>query len=119
VARIGGDEILIVLCGAWGTTADPAVIGKKVLQELSRPFHIVGNELDISCSIGISIYPQDGRDVSTLAANADTAMYQAKKSGRNDYRFFDSGAALPYVGRHPVVFRQYADMRMAAGHGGG
>ena len=85
------------LCGELGKTAHAAVIGKKVLQELSRPFRIEGNELDISCSIGISIYPQDGRDVSTLVANADAAMYQAKKSGRNDYRFFGFEVALPYV----------------------
>jgi diguanylate cyclase (GGDEF)-like protein len=95
--RAPGDEFLIVLCGGLGKPAEAAVIGRKVLQELARPFHVGGNEIDISCSIGISIYPQDGRDVPTLVANADTAMYQARKGGRSNYRFFGSGIALPHA----------------------
>src|SRR5882724_5407051 len=97
VARTGGDEFLIVLCGELGKAADAAMVGKKVLQELSRPFHIGGNALDISCSIGISVYPQHGSDVNTLVANADMAMYQAKKGGRNDYRFFGPEPSPPQV----------------------
>ncbi|HKU71835.1 MAG TPA: diguanylate cyclase, partial [Burkholderiales bacterium] len=67
---------------------DVAMVGAKILDELSRPFFIERHELEISCSIGISVYPKDGRDVNTLKVNADVAMYHAKRSGRNNYRFF-------------------------------
>jgi diguanylate cyclase len=86
-ARIGGDEFLILIEDLAKPDA-PAIIGDKILNELARPFRIHGTDLSISCSIGISVYPQDGRDIPTLVANADTAMYQAKKEGRNSFRFF-------------------------------
>lgn len=87
VARIGGDEFVVVLSGI-GEPKDAAMVSKKILDELSRPFFINGHEVDISGSIGISIYPQDGKDVSKLKTLADLAMYHAKKNGRNNYRFF-------------------------------
>jgi diguanylate cyclase (GGDEF)-like protein len=86
-ARTGGDEFVIVLSDI-GKAADAAAISGKVLDELSRPFHVEDNELDISCSIGISVFPQDGRDIATLMINADKAMYHAKKTGRSNYQFF-------------------------------
>ncbi len=87
VARAGGDEFVIALSEV-GNARDAAMVGRKILDELSRPVHAGGHELDISCSIGISVYPNDGKDMATLMANADMAMYQAKKGGRNNYRFF-------------------------------
>jgi diguanylate cyclase (GGDEF)-like protein len=87
VARTGGDEFVIVLSDI-GRAADAATISSKVLDELSRPFHIEDHELDISCSIGISVFPQDGKDIATLMINADKAMYHAKKTGRSNYQFF-------------------------------
>lgn len=87
VARIGGDEFVVVLSGI-GAPADAAMVSRKILDELSRPFFISGQEVDISGSIGISIYPQDCKDVSKLKIFADQAMYYAKRSGRNKYRFF-------------------------------
>jgi diguanylate cyclase (GGDEF)-like protein len=87
VARTGGDEFVIVL-DEIGNAKDAAMIGRKILDELSRPIFIDNYELDISGSIGISVYPDDGRDINTLMTNADRAMYQAKKGGRNNYRFF-------------------------------
>lgn len=87
VARTGGDEFVIVL-GDIGQATDAASISRKVLEELTRPFHVEGNELGISCSIGISIFPDDGRDIATLMVNADKAMYHAKSTGRSNFRFF-------------------------------
>jgi diguanylate cyclase (GGDEF)-like protein len=87
VARTGGDEF-IVLLSQIADPKDAALVSGKVLDELSRPFIVRRHELNISGSIGISIYPRDGRDVNVLKANADVAMYQAKRSGRNSYRFF-------------------------------
>jgi diguanylate cyclase (GGDEF)-like protein len=90
VARAGGDEF-IVLLGEIVDPGDAGIVSAKVLDELSRPFFIDRHELNISGSIGISIFPRDGRDVNTLKANADVAMYQAKRNGRNGYCFFAQG----------------------------
>jgi diguanylate cyclase (GGDEF)-like protein len=87
VARAGGDEFIIVL-SELGDAKDAAIIGNKVLHELSTPVPVERHELDISCSIGISVYPQDGKTAEALMVNADVAMYHAKKAGRNGYRFF-------------------------------
>jgi len=87
VARAGGDEFIVVLSEV-GNAESAALVGRKILDELSRPLHVDRHELDISCSIGISLYPADGRDMATLMANADMAMYHAKRGGRNGYRFF-------------------------------
>jgi diguanylate cyclase (GGDEF)-like protein len=87
VARSGGDEFVIVL-SEIGKAKDAALIGKKILETLARPVYVDRYELDISCSIGISVYPDDGNDINTLLVNADVAMYHAKKGGRNNYRFF-------------------------------
>ena len=87
VARVGGDEFVVVL-SEIKQAQDAAVVGSKILRELSKPFGIAQHELDISCSIGISVYPNDGNDVKTLKANADLAMYHVKKTGRNNYQLF-------------------------------
>lgn len=98
VARIG-DEFLILLY-ELGRPADAAVIGDKVLAELAVPFGVLGQKLQISCSIGISVYPHDGKDIATLVANADAAMYKVKQEGRNGYRFFMPGS-VPSPGGIP------------------
>jgi diguanylate cyclase (GGDEF)-like protein len=92
VARTGGDEFVIVL-NEMGKSADAASVSGKVLEALTRPFHIEGNELGISCSIGISVFPEDGGDIATLMINADKAMYHAKKTGRSNFQFFGPGIA--------------------------
>jgi diguanylate cyclase (GGDEF)-like protein len=94
VARNGGDEFVIVLSEV-NNIKDAAKISRKIVEALNRPFHIGAHELGISCSIGISVYPVDGQDIHTLLANADTAMYRAKKEGRNAYKFFMSSNITP------------------------
>lgn len=87
VARIGGDEFTIIQC-ELKETADAVTLAEKLLERLSSPFFIREQALRISCSIGISIYPDDGDGVKMLLKKADVAMYQAKKQGRNGYVFF-------------------------------
>jgi diguanylate cyclase (GGDEF)-like protein len=87
VARIGGDEFVIVL-PALTEAAAAARAAAKVLTALVLPFDIDGHELHVSGSIGISLYPADGADVDSLMRAADTAMYHAKDKGRSNYQFF-------------------------------
>ncbi|MFA9440400.1 EAL domain-containing protein [Uliginosibacterium sp. sgz301328] len=87
ICRQGGDEFIIVLADV-GDPETPARVADKILRCLSEPFDIDGHRLGTSFSIGIAIYPDDGRSVDSLMKNADTAMYHAKENGRNTYRFF-------------------------------
>jgi diguanylate cyclase (GGDEF)-like protein/PAS domain S-box-containing protein len=86
VARFGGDEFAVLLESINHAGAE--TIARKVLDAMAMPFHISGHDLFVSASIGISVYPDDGEDTATLLKNADTALYQAKMDGRNDFRFF-------------------------------
>ncbi len=88
ISRQGGDEFLIILPDLRGTEViTPILI--KIRESLQAPIHFEGHELSTSASIGVVLYPDDGRDFETLLKKADTAMYRAKEAGRNQYRFFD------------------------------
>lgn len=87
VCRQGGDEFVILLAEIE-QPHDAAHVAEKLLAALAVPQHIGGHELHVTLSIGISVYPDDGIDVDTVMQNADTAMYHAKASGRNNYQFF-------------------------------
>lgn len=87
ICRQGGDEFIIVLADI-GDPEIPARIAEKILRRLSEPFEIDGHVLGTSFSIGIAVFPNDGATPEVLMKNADTAMYHAKESGRNTYRFF-------------------------------
>ena len=87
VARLGGDEFLILLPDLRSAQA-AATVADKLLAVMARPFRVEEQELTVSPSIGISLYPHDGRDVPTLLKNADAAMYHAKNRGRNNYQFY-------------------------------
>lgn len=88
-ARIGGDEFTICLTDMEGIE-DAVTFAKKVINEIEKPFYISEYELFVTTSIGISLYPADGIDVSDLFKNADIALYKAKESGRNDWHIFSS-----------------------------
>ena len=88
VCRQGGDEFLIGLPD-MASNDDIAQVAKNVLQHMQAPFILRETEILASCSIGIAVYPKDGRNFEELLRHADLAMYQAKESGRNTYRFFD------------------------------
>lgn len=87
ISRQGGDEFLVVLTNVSDTDAITGV-AEKILEKIEETFHIEGNEIATSLSIGIAVYPDDSRDVDTLLNLADTAMYHAKEAGRNAYRFY-------------------------------
>ncbi len=88
VARIGGDEFVVVL-SEIDDVQDVADVAQKLREAGARPFELNGHAVDISFSIGVSIYPDDGDNVEVLMRCADTAMYQAKEGGRNAFRFYD------------------------------
>jgi diguanylate cyclase (GGDEF)-like protein len=87
VARVGGDEFLIVLTGLKDVT-DAAVAAERLMDAIISEHTIQGHTLNITCSVGISIFPEHGTDADTLIKNADIAMYNAKQGGRNGFRFF-------------------------------
>lgn len=87
VARLGGDEFVILL-PELNEEKYAATVAQKVLSTVGKPFLLRGDEFRVTASIGISTYPKDGLDEQTLTKNADTAMYQAKEQGKNNYQFF-------------------------------
>ncbi len=87
VARLGGDEFLIVVNDVKNVP-DAAVTAERFMDAMTPEFVIQGNPLSISCSLGISIFPDHGADGETLIKNADAAMYCAKDYGRDNFRFF-------------------------------
>ncbi|MFV1985329.1 MAG: EAL domain-containing protein [Thiohalomonadales bacterium] len=87
VARIGGDEFIFLL-PKIDQSLNAAKVAKHILKVLNAPFSIEEQEIYISASIGIALYPSDGKSATRLIKNADLAMYSAKESGRNKYDFF-------------------------------
>ncbi|MES2579860.1 MAG: EAL domain-containing protein [Pseudomonadota bacterium] len=88
VARIGGDEF-VALIEEIKSNEDIIPIVERIVQSIKEPFIIQGHQIDISCSVGIAVHPRDG-DIDKLMICADAAMYKAKESGKNQFRFFDS-----------------------------
>ena len=89
VARLGGDEFTLLL-PQLTHSEDAARVAQKILQAVQHPFTVEGRELFITTSVGISLYPEDGEEAETLIKNADTAMYQAKAEGRDNYQLFNA-----------------------------
>lgn len=87
VSRLGGDEFLI-MSPDLKTDQDAVILAQKILRVMSQAFMLNGHELYVTASIGISIYPKNGDNVSMLIKNADTAMYYVKSHGRNNYYLY-------------------------------
>ena len=87
VARLGGDEFVIVLTNIKDIQ-DAAVAAERLMDRMTAEFLVESHSLGVSCSLGISIFPEHGTDPETLIKNADAAMYSAKDDGRNNFRFF-------------------------------
>jgi len=89
VARLGGDEFAVILENLGNDDDEGAQqVAEKMIASMGAPMLIESQHLSTSCSIGISLYPADGKDSATLMKNADVAMYYAKEKGRNNYQFF-------------------------------
>jgi diguanylate cyclase (GGDEF)-like protein len=101
VARVGGDEFLLLVTDLGGDSALSAVAA-KIQQLLAQPFSIAGREYWIGASIGIAVYPRDGEDADMLMRHADLALYQAKAGGRGTSRFY-SDALNDSVRRRHVL----------------
>lgn len=90
VCRQGGDEFVVLLSEIDGA-GDAAASAGKLLRMIAEPHDIDGQPLALTASIGIALYPQDGQEVFTLLRHADSAMYAAKRDGRNQLRFYEAG----------------------------
>jgi diguanylate cyclase (GGDEF)-like protein len=99
VSRLGGDEFILLLHNITHVS-DPGKVALRILKDLSEPFDLAGREVYVTASIGISLYPNDGRDVDNLLKNADAAMYHAKAKGRNNYQHYSqhmTSSAVEYL----------------------
>jgi diguanylate cyclase (GGDEF)-like protein/PAS domain S-box-containing protein len=108
VARVGGDELVVIQTGV----AQPGAateLSRRLTAQLSEPFDIGGRQVTVGVSVGIALYPVHGTTAETLLQNADVALYQAKKSGRGSFRFFDAAADFCLSHQHTLA----ADLRRA------
>jgi len=96
VGRLGGDEF-VMLIEDLPRLADAAAVAQKILDAVARPFLLDAQELHIGASIGISVYPEDGKDPQTLLQHADAAMYRAKERGKNNFQHFSPQLTAPSI----------------------
>lgn len=93
VSRYSGDEFIVFMEDV-SDTKNPATLARKLIDTFSIPIYIKGHWLQISTSVGISLYPKDGEDTDTLIKHADAAMYRAKKEGRNNFQYYSPELTL-------------------------
>jgi diguanylate cyclase (GGDEF)-like protein/PAS domain S-box-containing protein len=110
ICRIGGDEFVVVL-PEIKRASDAAQVAQKLIDELSRPVAADERELSVTPSVGIAVFPDDGRDAETLIRNSDAAMYHAKEMGRANYQFFTAEMNLAASRRLALE----SDLRRALG----
>lgn len=101
IARLGGDEFIIVLSHLQQAGA-AAQVAQRIIDEFAEPIVFHSHEIFISTSIGITVYPSDGKDVETLLKNADMAMYYAKEKGRNVYKYYKKSLNQTVIERHSI-----------------
>jgi diguanylate cyclase (GGDEF)-like protein len=101
VSRQGGDEFVVLLSEVQHLE-DAAVTARRMLEAVAEAHSIDQHDLHVTTSIGLSVYPDDGKDAETLIKNADTAMYQAKEKGRQGYQFFKLAMNVRAVERQSI-----------------
>jgi diguanylate cyclase (GGDEF)-like protein len=101
VSRQGGDEF-VVLLSEMAHSEDAAITARRILQALAEAHSIDQHDVYVTASIGVSVYPDDGLDSETLIKNADTAMYQSKDNGRQNYQFFEPAMNVRAVARQSM-----------------
>ncbi|AEJ02591.1 diguanylate cyclase/phosphodiesterase with PAS/PAC sensor(s) [Nitrosomonas sp. Is79A3] len=102
VARQGGDEFIVVLPYLIETNVVDFV-AQKILNQLSEPYFVNEHEFYITCSIGIALYPEHGKEADILLKHSDTAMYHAKSAGRNSFRYFSEEMNLQAIENHRLT----------------
>ena len=108
VARLGGDEF-VVLLGVINRAEDAARVAERIAKAVARPYELGSNKVNVTTTIGISVYPADGDDFESMMKSADVAMYHAKESGRNGYQFYSRSIHEQALSR----FSLEADLREA------
>lgn len=88
VSRLGGDEFVVVLNGVASIDEIEHIVERRLIPFIRQPHDVDGAELNVSCSVGVSVFPDDAQEIDMLMRHADSAMYQAKKHGRNKTQFF-------------------------------
>src|SRR5688572_939199 len=101
VSRHGGDEFLILL-SELDHPQDAEAIAQKIVDSIAEPHLIAGHELQLTASVGIALYPEDGQDAQSLIMRADTAMYYAKNTGRNKVGFYKPDMEAPAIKRSSI-----------------
>lgn len=101
VSRHGGDEFLILLSEV-DHRDDAGLIAEKIVTSVAEPHRVLGHELQLTASVGIALYPEDGQDAQTLIMRADTAMYHVKNTGRNRVGFYQSTMEAPAIKRSSI-----------------
>ena len=104
LARLGGDEFIILLPDIPDTHA-PGAVAQRLLEILAKPISVNGQECHVSASIGITLYPMDGKNTDELIMHADIAMYHAKDKGKNTYQYFENAMNLAAIERLKVEGR--------------
>lgn len=102
VARLGGDEFTVILSGL-NDIADIGRVAQNIIDALDKPFQLGEEQAYISASIGITVYPDDASNVGDLLKNADQAMYEAKRAGRNRYSYFTASMQKAAITRMRLV----------------
>lgn len=104
VVRLGGDEFVLLITGLQ-KVEDVSQSMQRVLAAASEPFVTAARDYTVTCSIGVSLYPDDGGDYNTLLRNADSAMYKAKQAGRNNFQFYTRGLNDVLLERLDIEYR--------------
>src|SRR5512135_705209 len=112
VARLGGDEFVVLLTQV-ANDLEVAQIASKIIEAVAQPLELAGHDFHVTTSMGIGLYPNDGKDATTLLKHADTAMYVAKSEGKNQYRYFDAAMNRNVLERVELEH----DLRLALKHG--
>ncbi|OHC33124.1 MAG: hypothetical protein A2Y50_08050 [Pseudomonadales bacterium RIFCSPLOWO2_12_59_9] len=99
IGRLGGDEFALILVGLEQGQQGASLVANKIREELRLPFDLHGHPVEVTASIGISVYPDDALDADTLLKFADTAMFRAKQAGRDTFRFFTAQMNADVVAR--------------------
>jgi diguanylate cyclase (GGDEF)-like protein/PAS domain S-box-containing protein len=101
IARLGGDEFAVVV-ESIGGARDIELVAQKIIDAIAPPLELEGQLARVTCSIGIALFPGDGHDATTLLKAADTALYVAKREGRNTFRYYSNAMAESVRHRHEV-----------------